>query len=525
MMAEWWQSGIVYQVYPRSFADVSGDGIGDLAGIASKLPYLEWLGVDAIWISPVYPSPMADHGYDVSNYVDIHPLFGSVADFDALLRDAHARGLKVILDFVPNHTSSEHPWFLESRSSRDNPKRDWYLWADPRADGAPPNNWLSVFGGPGWTLDESTGQYYCHAFLKEQPDLNWRNPEVRHAMYAAMKFWLDRGVDGFRVDVLWHLIKDATFRDNPKNPDYSPDQTPYNSLLPVYSTDQPEVHEIVREMRALLDRYESRVLIGEVYLPVQRLVTYYGVDQRGAHLPFNFQLITLPWHAERIAAAIGEYEGALPVGAWPNWVLGNHDQPRIASRVGREQARVAAILLLTLRGTPTLYYGDEIGMRDGVIRPDEAEDPQGKNVGLSRDPQRTPMQWSAEPGAGFSTVKPWLPIGLDAERCNVEVERQDDRSSLNLYRRLIELRRRESALQLGEYIPVAASGDLLAFIRQDASRRFLVVLNLGHHSHHFPIGDLRGEVVVAADSFRERERVSGSIPVFGEDAFVIALDH
>ncbi|MEP7050461.1 MAG: alpha-amylase family glycosyl hydrolase [Pseudomonadota bacterium] len=523
-MADWWQTGIVYQIYPRSFADSGADGIGDLPGIRSKLSYLTWLGVDALWVSPVYPSPMADHGYDVANYVDIHPLFGSLADMDALLADAHARGLKVILDFVPNHTSSEHPWFRESRSQRSNPKRDWYLWADPKPNGDPPNNWLSVFGGPAWTLDPNTQQYYYHAFLKEQPDLNWRNPEVRRAMYEAMQFWLDRGVDGFRVDVLWHLIKDSSYRDNPSNPDFTPAQTPYNSLLPVYSTDQPEVHEIVREMRALLDRYDARVLIGEVYLPVQRLVAYYGVDQRGAHLPFNFQLITLPWQAERIAAAIAEYEGALPVGAWPNWVLGNHDQPRVASRVGRAQARVAAVLLLTLRGTPTLYYGDEIGMRDGVISPDQAEDPQGKNVGLSRDPQRTPMQWSPGPVAGFSASSPWLPVGLDAQRCNVEVEQADQSSLLCLYRRLIELRRKEQALHLGEYIPVAGQGDLLAFIRRHERRRFLIVLNLGTRSHDFSLGELRGRVVIASDPFREQEKVSGRLPILGDDAFVIELD-
>jgi alpha-glucosidase len=522
-MHYWWQSGIVYQIYPRSFADSGGDGIGDLAGIRSKLPYLQWLGVDALWICPVYPSPMADHGYDVANYVDIHPLFGSLQDLDALVKDAHARGLKVVLDFVPNHTSSEHPWFIESRASRDSPKRDWYLWADPKPDGSPPNNWLSVFGGPGWTFDPTTAQYYCHAFLREQPDLNWRNAAVRRAMYEAMQFWLDRGVDGFRVDVLWHLIKDAALRDNPKNPHYSPEETPYNALLPAYSTDQPEVHGIVSEMRALLDRYDARVLIGEVYLPVHRLVTYYGVDQRGAHLPFNFQLISLPWHAQQIAAAVGEYEGALPLGAWPNWVLGNHDQPRVASRIGRAQARVAAVLLLTLRGTPTLYYGDEIGMRDGVVPPDQAQDPQGKNVGLSRDPQRTPMQWSAAAGAGFSSGTPWLPLAPDAQRCNVDVEQQDERSTLHLYRRLIELRRREPALHVGSYTPVPAGGDLLAFIREHEGRRFLMVLNLGHHSHFFSVGELRGHVVIASDPAREHEHVNGAIAVMGDDAFVIEL--
>ncbi len=523
-MTLWWQKGIVYQVYPRSYADSNGDGIGDLPGIHAKLDYLQWLGIDAIWVSPVFPSPMADHGYDVANYVDIHPLFGTLADMDALIEAAHQRGIKIILDFVPNHTSNQHPWFLESRSSRTNPKRDWYLWADPKPDGSPPNNWLSVFGGPGWTWDPETQQYYCHAFLKEQPDLNWRNREVRAAMYGALQFWLDRGVDGFRVDVLWHLIKDGTYRDNPQNPDYVSGQTPYNSLLPVYSTDQPEVHEIVREMRALLDRYSERVLIGEVYLPIHRLVSYYGAAQDGAHLPFNFQLVTLPWSATQIAAAVSEYEGALPLNAWPNWVLGNHDQPRIASRVGLAQARVAALLLMTLRGTPTHYYGDEIGMRDGVITPEEAEDPQGKNVGLSRDPQRTPMQWSAGRGAGFTTGKPWLPVSMEHARCNVAVEQQDPDSMLGLYRRLIDLRRAEPALNAGSYTPVATQGEVLSYIREQDGRRFLIVLNLGHSSHLFSQRDAVGTVVVATDRAREGEPINQRVPLMGDDGLVVLLN-
>ncbi|MEI9954366.1 MAG: alpha-amylase family glycosyl hydrolase [Pseudomonadota bacterium] len=523
-MAIWWQRGIVYQVYPRSFADSNGDGIGDLAGICEKLSYLQWLGVDAIWISPVFPSPMFDHGYDVANYTDIHPLFGNLAAMDTLISMAHGLGIKVILDFVPNHTSSQHPWFIESRSSRDNPKRDWYLWAEPTADGSPPNNWLSVFGGPGWTWDELTSQYYCHAFLAQQPDLNWRNPAVREAMYNAMRFWLDRGVDGFRVDVLWHLIKDASFRDNPQNPAFTAKETPYNSLLPVYSTDQPEVHEIVREMRQLLDGYQERVLIGEVYLPIHRLVAYYGTAQNGAHLPFNFLLISLPWNARQIAAAISEYEGALPLDAWPNWVLGNHDQPRIASRVGLAQARVAAMLLLTLRGTPTLYYGDEIGMRDGVIAPEEAEDPQGKNVGLSRDPQRTPMQWSPTVGAGFSSAKPWLPLSHDLARCNVEVQRGDRHSMLSLYRRLIELRRSSPALSTGAYTPVPAEGEMLSYLRTEGGQKFLIILNLGHGPQLFDLVERRGKVVAATDPTRDGELVVTRVPLLGDDGLVILLD-
>jgi alpha-glucosidase len=522
----WWQRGVIYQVYPRSFVDSNGDGVGDLRGIIDRLEYLSWLGVDAIWISPVYPSPMADFGYDVADYTGIHPVFGTMQDMRELIQSAHNRGMRIILDFVPNHSSSQHPWFLESKASRNNPKRDWYLWHDAAPDGGPPNNWLSVFGGSAWTWDETTQQYYYHAFLQEQPDLNWRNADVRAQMYGAMRFWLEQGVDGFRVDVLWHLIKDDQWRDNPPNPDHTPDQVPYNSLIPAYSTDQPEVQTIVHEMRSLLDEYEERLLIGEIYLPIRRLVTYYGTAGDGAHLPFNFQLIALPWRAREISAAISEYEGALPVGAWPNWVLGNHDQPRIASRVGLLQARVAAILLLTLRGTPTLYYGDEIGMRDIAITPEQMQDPQGKNVGLSRDPARTPMQWSAAANAGFSSVTPWLPISPDYKYRNVEREAQDPDSMLALYRRLIQLRREEPAMVIGTYRPVVAEGNLIAYLREQDGRRLLVALNLGPGPSQLALAGLApaGEILIATERRRDGERVTDRLILAGDDGVVVRLD-
>jgi alpha-glucosidase len=522
----WWQHGVIYQVYPRSFSDSNSDGIGDLRGVLTKLDYLQWLGVDALWISPIYPSPMADFGYDVSDYCDIHPVFGNMGDMRELLAAAHQRNIKVILDFVPNHTSNEHPWFKEARRSRSSEKRDFYLWHEPGPNGEVPNNWLSVFGGSAWEWDEQTSQYYYHAFLKEQPDLNWRNPLVRQNMYAAMRFWLDQGVDGFRVDVLWHLIKDAEWRDNPPNPDYLPGQAPYNQLIPAYSTDQPEMQEIVREMRALMNEYDERVLIGEIYLPIRRLVSYYGTAGDGAHLPFNFQLITLPWNAQQIAAAISEYEGTLPPNAWPNWVLGNHDQPRVASRVGQAQARVAAVLLLTLRGTPTLYYGDELGMRDAVIFAEQIQDPQGKNIGISRDPARTPMQWSPAENAGFSGARPWLPLGHDYAHCNVERQARDPESILALYRRLIALRQKEPALSVGSYRPLVAGGDLLAFVRDaDDGHRFLVVLNLGPRPGQFSLEALgTGQVVIATETRREAERVKDRLILTGDDALVVRLD-
>ncbi|HEX7230925.1 MAG TPA: alpha-amylase family glycosyl hydrolase, partial [Candidatus Binatia bacterium] len=449
----WWQRGIIYQVYPRSFMDSNGDGVGDLRGLISRLDYFRGLGVDAVWLSPIYPSPMKDFGYDVADYTGIHPLFGTLDDFDVLVREAHAREIKLVLDFVPNHTSDQHPWFIESRSSRDNPKRDWYLWRDRSPNGGPPNNWLSCFGGSAWEYDPQTEQYYYHAFLREQPDLNWRNPEVIEAMLNVLRFWLDRGVDGFRVDVLWHLIKDEQFRDNPINPDWREGADPYQKLLPLHSTDQAEVHAVVTRMRRLIDRYQDRVLIGEIYLPVERLVQYYGVNLSGVHVPFNFQLLLARWQARDIARIIAQYETALPRGGWPNWVLGNHDRPRIASRVGPKQARVAAMLLLTLRGTPTLYYGDEIGMHDVEIPLDKVQDPFEKNVpgrGLGRDPQRTPMQWNAARNAGFTTGEPWLPVAKDYAEINVERERDDPSSFLSLYTQLISVRRGEPALEVGE---------------------------------------------------------------------------
>jgi alpha-glucosidase len=527
----WWQRGIIYQVYPRSFQDSNGDGVGDLPGITARLDYLHWLGVDAVWISPIYPSPMADFGYDVSDYTGIHPLFGSQDDFDVLLREAHARGLKVILDFVPNHSSSQHPWFRESRSSRDNPKRDWYIWRDPAPDGGPPNNWLSNFGGPAWTFDEATGQFYYHAFLREQPDLNWRNPQVVDAMLDVLRFWLERGVDGFRVDVIWHLIKDEEFRDNPPDPTWTPGKRPYDALLKVHSTDQPEVHEVISRMRRLFNEYDERVLIGEIYLPVERLVAYYGEEMSGVHLPFNFQLVLARWDARHLARLIDEYEAALPPEGWPNWVLGNHDQHRIATRVGIAQAGVAAMLLLTLRGTPTLYYGDEIGMRDVRIPPERVQDPYEKNVpgrGLGRDPERTPMQWSAQENAGFTTGEPWLPIADDYREVNMEAERDDPRSMLTLYRRLIDLRRREPALEVGRFDPVEAQGDMLAYIRRARSGKgdFLIALNLGSQPHvlHRPANLPKGAIALSTYLDRAGERVGGDLHLRADEGVIVRLE-
>ena len=476
----WWRSGVIYQIYPRSFQDANGDGVGDIPGVRRRLDYLKWLGVDALWLSPVYPSPMADFGYDIRDYRDVDPVFGSLADLKGLVEEAHRLGLKVVLDYVPNHTSDRHPWFIESRASRSSPKRDWYIWRDAAADGGPPNNWISLFGGPAWKWDAATGQYFYHAFLPEQPDLNWRNPEVRREMLDVLRYWLDFGVDGFRVDALWALIEDDQLRDNPPNPDWRPGKPESARQLHRYNGDLPEVHTAVAEMRATIDAYPDRVLIVELYLPFDRLSLYYGEEARGAHLPFNFHLISAEWRAEALAKLIKDYEASLPPGAWPNWVLGNHDKRRVASRLGESKARLAAMALLTLRGTPTLYYGDELGIPDGHIPREQAHDPvERRDPGHGRDPARTPMAWDASANAGFTTGAPWLPVHPDWASRNVAAMREDKLSILNLYRRLIALRRARKTLQFGAYGRIGCEDGCLIFERgAEGDQPIIVALNL-----------------------------------------------
>ena len=522
----WWQRGVIYHIYPRSFMDSNDDGVGDLAGITRRLDYLQWLGVDALWLSPIFPSPMADFGYDVADYTNIDPLFGTLEVFDQLVAEAHRRQLKVLLDYVPNHTSDQHPWFMASRSSRQHPQRDWYLWHDPAPDGGPPNNWVSVFGGSAWEWDAATRQYYYHAYLKEQPDLNWRHPEVQAAMLDVLRFWLDRGVDGFRVDALRQLIKDDQWRDNPPNPAYHPSQGPYQALLPLYTTDRPAVLDIVAMMRRVVDAYEGRVLLGELYLPIERLVAYYGVEGSGVHLPGNFHLIQVPWQAREIATLIDTYEAALPAEGWPNWVLGNHDKSRLASRLGPAQARVAAMLLLTLRGTPILYYGDELGMCDGIIPPEWVQDPWEKRLpglGLGRDPARTPMPWDTSPNAGFTTGTPWLPLAANVQAMNVAVERDDPTSMLTLYRCLLALRRATPVLTTGAYVALAAQGDILAYRRTDAEQTYCVVLNLGGQPQHFDLCQVAGTQKVVLSTYLDRagEVVQGGLPLRRDEGVIL----
>jgi alpha-glucosidase len=447
----WWERGSIYEIYPRSFQDSDGDGVGDLRGITARLPYVKRLGVDAIWLTPIYPSPQADFGYDITDHTAIDPQYGTLEDFDALVDTAHGLGLKVLLDYVPNHTSDQHPWFAE--------RPDWYYWRDE------PNNWRAVFGGSAW---EAVGdRHYLHTYLREQPDLNWRNPAVREAMLDVLGFWLDRGVDGFRVDALRQLLKDPDWRDNPPNPGWD-GVNEYDSLLPVHTTDLDEVQELVAAIRAAVG---GKLLVAEVYVAIERLVRYYGENGRGAQLPFNFHLISTPWDAEAIADLVERYEAALPPGGWPNWVLGNHDRPRVASRVGPAQARVAAMLLLTLRGTPTLYYGDELGITDVPIR---RYDPGG------RDGERTPMQWTRH--GGFTTAEPWLPYG--DLRLNVD----DEPPMLTLHRELLRLRR---DFATAPYRTLHAADGVLAYARGDDHA---VALNLTGEPRRLPVA---GEVLLS----------------------------
>lgn len=475
---DWWRHGVIYQIYPRSFQDSNGNGVGDLPGILQRLDHLNdgtpgSLGIDAIWLSPFYPSPMADFGYDVTDHCDVDPLFGTLADFDSLVDACHRRGVRVVVDFVPNHTSNRHPWFVESRSNRDSPKRDWYVWADPRPDGGPPNNWLSVFQlgeepTSAWTFDGATGQCYLHSFLAEQPDLNWLNPQVRRAMRDVLRFWLDRGVDGFRIDAVQRLGHDPDLRDNVEGE-------------PQHDEDLEVAHDVVRGFRQVLDDYDARMAVGEVYLlDAKRMIRFYGNHDDELQLVFNFSFLRQPWSGGAFRAAAERFESLLPPGAWPDYTLSNHDHPRAASRYGEHglgsaRARLAAMMLLTLRGTPFLYYGEEIGMSDVPVPPERQRDPVG------RDPCRTPMPWEPGRNGGFTSGEPWLPMG-DTETLSVEAQRWDRSSVLSLYRSLIWFRKRSPALRWGGFLPVDTGDEVFAYQRAAGDEQLLVALNFSDRS-------------------------------------------
>ncbi len=504
---EWWKHGVIYQIYPRSFYDSNGDGVGDIPGIIEKLDYLSYLGVDAIWLSPINASPMYDCGYDISDYYAIDPVFGSSSDFDRLVDTAHSRGIRIIMDLVLNHTSHLHRWFLSSRSSRSNPMRNWYLWRDGEA-GRPPNNWRSAFGGSAWKWDEMTCQYYLHSFLEEQPDLNWRDEGLRAAVFRMIRHWLDRGVDGFRLDVVNWLIKDRRFRNNQSLPGI-----PFFQKHR-YDRNRPETHDILRELRLILDEYDGRMAVGEVFtLPPGDPVlsaSYLGSGHDELHLAFDFSLMYRPWSARRFYRALRRWTNAVPEDGWPCHVLSNHDQTRSMSRYGREgdrekRALVAATLLMTIRGTPFLYYGEEIGMQGWRIPRSDMRDPLGKRywpLFAGRDPARTPMQWSPGDNAGFSAGRPWLPIGVDYPRVNVETERADRYSILNYYRSLIAVRRASPALRIGSWEPVLKGyhGTIGYYRRLDGETVF-VALNFTDKSRRVHVHD-RGQWIVLLSSHR-----------------------
>jgi alpha-glucosidase len=446
---------------------------------------------------------------------------------DALISEAHAGRLRIVLDFVANHTSDRHPWFLESRSSRASAKRDWYIWRDPAAGGGPPNNWMSEFGGSAWQWDEATGQYYYHAFAKQQPDLNWRSPQVRDQMHAVLRFWLDHGVDGFRLDAIARLIKDRRFHDNPTGQDVRPARRPDLARTP-YTRNLPEVHEVLAEFRRLVDAYDDRVLIGETYLPIEDLMAYYGKDLGGVHLPMNFHLMLRSWDAETVAALVQQYEDALPRGAWPNWVLGNHDNPRVATRLGLAQARVAAMLLFTLCGTPLIYYGDEIGMEDGTIPPEQVRDicamtTPGNDMG--RDPARTPMQWDTSAHGGFSTGEPWLPVSPNCSDVNVETEKDDPLSMLTLYRRLIGLRRDHPALAGGAWKALCVQGGAFVYLRVAGARRLMIALNMTDEPHAIllqpPLRE--GRILLSTHLDRAEEGVGDELDLRADEGVIVEL--
>jgi alpha-glucosidase len=525
----WWRHAVFYQVYPLSFADSDGDGYGDLDGIRSRLDYLSGtLGVDALWVSPFYESPMRDWGYDVTDHADVDPLFGDLAGAEQLIAEAHARNLRVILDFIPNHTSDLHPWFLESRSSRDSPRRDWYVWRDPAPGGGAPTNWVSVFSGPAWTLDLETGQYYRHTYLTSQPDLNWRNPEVREAMFDVARFWLDRGVDGFRVDAAHQMMKDPLERDNPPaSPDYQrpwKDMGEYDDFVHLYDYADPAVHEVHRELRKVLDSYShDPVSIGEVHIfDLPEWGAYYGEHLDELHMPFNFHLMATAWDPVRLRATIEGVLWHVPVGGWTNWTLGNHDEPRLASRLGMDNARLAAMLLLTLRGTPVLYYGDELGMRDVHIPKTYARDPWGEAVAhLSRDGARTPMQWTPHDHAGFTSATPWLPVSQQHEAENVETELKDPGSMLNLYRGLLGLRRGSTALRYGSLLSHPSSNEQVLVYRREADLETMTVaLNLSDRGASVPIRS--GKVAISTLDESRSDPVRSTLQLEPREGVIVA---
>jgi len=520
----WWRDAVIYEIATISFQDSNGDGYGDLPGLLQRIEYLKWLGVGAVWLTPVYESPNRDFGYDISNFCAVDPRYGTIHDFDRVKDALHEAGIKLILDFVPNHTSDQHDWFQQSRTSRDNLKADWYVWADAGPNGGPPNNWLSRFGGSAWEWCEARRQFYYHSFLTCQPDLNWRNQDVRRAMADVMRFWLKRGVDGFRVDASAVLIKDELLRDNPNDPDADKETPPPQKYTPVFTDDRPEAMSCIEYIRSVLDEYEHRLLCGEVQGKTDRIGHFYDNDKPRLHLPLNFALLDAEWNAISLQATIDAYFNAIPEGAWPDFVIGGHDKPRVASKLGRDQSRILAILLMTLHGTPFLFAGDEIGAAQVKIPTESVRDPFEKLVkgfGLNRDPERSPLRWDHTARGGFTTGEPWLPLDNDRSH-NVEAQRRDPRSLLHLYRELLALRHKEPCLRHGEYRPKRAKNDIFWFARVDSHTEILVGLNLCREPR---LWDWQGSGVRLISSYLdlEQDKVEGPIHLRSNEGLVIKL--
>ncbi|MGZ7019333.1 MAG: alpha-amylase family glycosyl hydrolase [Acidimicrobiia bacterium] len=521
----WWREGALYQIYPRSFQDSDGDGIGDLPGIISRLDHLQWLGIRGVWLSPITVSPNADFGYDVADFCAVDPSFGKLSDLETLVDEAGARGIKVLLDLVPNHTSIEHPWFKESRSSRDNPKRDWYVWADPKPDGSAPNNWVSSFGGSAWTFDEVTGQYYLQNFLPEQADLNWWSDEVRDEFDRILRFWFDKGVAGFRIDVAHMVIKDRELRDNPPAGGDDPILDQMRGQLPIYNSCRPEVHDVHRRLRAVADSYDPpRVLVGETFLPdIEQVIPFYGTGDE-LNLAFNIPFVEGPFEAAALRDLIERTEALIPDGCSLVWTGSNHDVPRFPTRWAGgdpERARCALMMLMTLRGSVFLYEGDEIGMVDTPLELDQLKDPVSIRYYpvYIRDGARTPMQWTAAPGGGFTEagVEPWLPFG-DLS-CNVEDQRRDPDSFLSLCRDLIGIRDALPDLRIGAFASRDAPDGVLAYQRGE---RTVVALNLG--TEPVSLDGISGAIRVATHRSRDEERVEGVLGLAPGEGAIVLLD-
>jgi len=480
----WWKTGVIYHIYVRSFADSNGDGIGDLPGLIGRLDHFgeDGLAVDAIWLSPIFPSPDTDFGYDIADYCAIDPRYGSLADLDRLIQEAGRRGIRVLLDLAINHTSSRHPWFLESRSAASNPKRDWYVWR-PARNGRPPNNWQSVFGGRAWTWDAATRQYYHHLFLPEQPDLNWRNPEVRRALMDVVRFWLDRGVHGFRLDVFNAWYEHPEYPDNPPRLGLRA----FDRQAHIHDIDQPEMFEALAELRTILDSHPECMAVGELFGEDPYHAAHYCGDDK-LHMVFNFEFTRSPWKPAALLRRVLRWEDALGDSGWPCYVLGNHDLSRIVSRVGRgdpdAHAKLGAALLLTLRGTPFIYYGEEIGMADIRLSRDQILDPPGRRYWPfyeGRDGCRSPMQWDGSTNAGFSTGKPWLPLHPGHPHRNVHCQSRDPASPYSFYRSLLRLRRNSPALLRGDFHPLTIHPrGGLAYLRRAAGEQALIVFNFSN---------------------------------------------